>query len=62
MMQIWSAPPRELPNTIRLLSGDQAELVTALDRVEAEEMGEGTHERCHELAHKLAAVDEGGLR
>ena len=37
-----------------LSAEDQAELVAAFDRVEAEEMGEGTHERYHELAHKLA--------
>ncbi len=44
------------PMADRVLSAeDQAELVAAFDRVEAEEMGEGTHERYHELAHQLAA-------
>ncbi|HCA47068.1 MAG TPA: hemerythrin [Armatimonadetes bacterium] len=32
---------------------DQTELGAAFDRVEADEMGEGTHERYHELAHQL---------
>jgi hemerythrin-like domain-containing protein len=32
---------------------DQTELDAAFERVEAEEMGEGTHERYHELAHEL---------
>lgn len=34
---------------------DQQELDQAFEKVEAEEMGEGTHERYHEMAHKLAA-------
>lgn len=33
---------------------DQRELAEAFDRVEAEEMGEGVHERYHDLAHRLA--------
>jgi hemerythrin-like domain-containing protein len=33
---------------------DQQELMEAFDRVEAEEMGEGTHERYHQLAHEWA--------
>jgi len=31
-------------------------LEAAFERVEAEEMGEGTHERYHELAHRLAGA------
>lgn len=37
-----------------LTPADQQELTMAFERVEAEEMGEGTHERYHELAHRLA--------
>ena len=37
-----------------LTPADQAELAAAFDRVEAEEMGEGTHERYHQLAHEWA--------
>ncbi len=33
---------------------EQEELAAAFDRVEAEEMGEGTHERYHQLAHRLS--------
>jgi hemerythrin-like domain-containing protein len=33
---------------------DQTEMAAAFDRVEAEEMGEGTHERYHQLAHEWA--------
>ena len=33
---------------------DQEEMSEAFDRVEAEEIGEGVHERYHELAHQLA--------
>jgi hemerythrin-like domain-containing protein len=33
---------------------DQHTLLEAFERVEAEEMGEGVHEKYHELAHKLA--------
>jgi hemerythrin-like domain-containing protein len=33
---------------------DQQALAAEFDRVEAEEMGEGVHERYHELAHRLA--------
>jgi hemerythrin-like domain-containing protein len=33
---------------------DQQELTAAFDRVEAEEIGEGVHEKYHELAHQLA--------
>lgn len=37
-----------------LTFADQAELAAAFDRVEAEDMGEGTHERYHQLAHEWA--------
>jgi hemerythrin-like domain-containing protein len=37
-----------------LTSADQTELAAAFDQVEAEEMGEGTHERYHQLAHEWA--------
>ena len=37
-----------------LAEQDQSELSEAFDRVEAEEMGEGTHEKFHRLAHELA--------
>lgn len=37
-----------------LTEADQAELTAAFDRVEAEEMGEGMHERYHQLAHEWA--------
>jgi len=33
---------------------DQADLTAAFDKVEAEEMGEGVHEKYHQLAHELA--------
>jgi hemerythrin-like domain-containing protein len=33
---------------------DQAALAEAFDKVEAEEMGEGVHEKYHKLAHELA--------
>jgi hemerythrin-like domain-containing protein len=33
---------------------DQAELEAAFERVEAEELGEGVHEKYHQLAHELA--------
>lgn len=39
-----------------LAATEQASLVTAFDRVEAEEMGEGVHEQFHTLAHRLAEV------
>jgi len=35
---------------------DQRALTEAFKKVEAEEMGEGTHERCHQLARQLAEV------
>jgi hemerythrin-like domain-containing protein len=38
-----------------LTEDDQRELAEAFDRVEAEELGEGTHERYHQLAHQLGA-------
>ncbi len=45
------------PMADRVLSADdQAGLEAAFERVEAEEMGEGTHERYHELAHRLAGA------
>ena len=37
-----------------LTASDQTELSSAFEKVEAEEMGEGTHERFHQLAHELA--------
>ena len=37
-----------------LTAQDQKELAAAFDRVEAEEMGEGVHEKYHQLAHRLA--------
>jgi hemerythrin-like domain-containing protein len=37
-----------------LTAADQTELTEAFERVEAEEMGEGTHERYHQLAHEWA--------
>lgn len=37
-----------------LTAADQADLVAAFEQVEAEEMGEGTHERYHQLAHEWA--------
>ncbi len=43
------------PMADRMLSGaDQEELAAAFDKVEAEEMGEGVHERYHQLAHRLS--------
>lgn len=33
---------------------DQRELIEAFDKVEAEEMGEGVHEKYHQLAHDLS--------
>lgn len=33
---------------------DQAELAEAFEKLEREEIGEGVHEKYHELAHKLA--------
>lgn len=38
-----------------LTTVDQADLTAAFDRVEAEEMGEGTHERYHQLVHEWAS-------
>ncbi len=37
-----------------LTPADQADLAAAFERVEAEEMGEGTHERYHQLVHEWA--------
>ena len=43
------------PMADHMLSGaDQAELAEAFDKVEAEEIGPGVHERYHRLAHELA--------
>ncbi len=43
------------PMADRVLSGaDQQELATAFDEIEAEEMGEGVHEKYHQLAHRLS--------
>lgn len=39
-----------------LTPDDQKELAEAFERIEADEMGEGVHERYHELAHELAEV------
>ena len=36
-----------------LSANDQQLLATSFNKVEAEEMGEGTHERYHQLAHRL---------
>jgi hemerythrin-like domain-containing protein len=33
---------------------DQQSLSDAFDKVEAEEMGEGVHEKYHKLAHELS--------
>jgi hemerythrin-like domain-containing protein len=42
------------PMADQLLSDeDRASLLEAFDRVEREEMGDGTHERYHRLAHQL---------
>ena len=38
-----------------LTAADQVDLAAAFERVEAEEMGEGTHDRYHQLAHEWAA-------
>lgn len=37
-----------------LTDEDQKELAEAFERVEAEEIGEGVHEKYHQLAHELA--------
>ena len=43
------------PMAERIISADEfAQMMVAFDKVEAEEMGEGTHERFHQLAHELA--------
>ncbi len=42
-----------------LTADDQKELEAAFDRVEAEEIGEGVHEKYHEMAEKLAQADSG---
>ena len=43
-----------------ILTGeDQRVLSAAFDKVEEEEMGQGVHERYHEMAHRLAAQPEG---
>lgn len=36
-----------------LTAHDQAALLAAFDQIESEEMGEGVHEKYHELAHRL---------
>ncbi|MBM3148945.1 MAG: hemerythrin [Chloroflexi bacterium] len=41
---------------------DQQALTEAFEKVEAEEIGEGVHERYHQLAHDLAKRAEGGSR
>jgi hemerythrin-like domain-containing protein len=44
------------PMSDRILSREnQSELEKAFDIVEAEEMGEGIHEKYHALAHELAS-------
>jgi hemerythrin-like domain-containing protein len=46
------------PMADRLLShADQAALTTAFEKVEAEEMGEGVHEKYHEWVHKLIHLE-----
>lgn len=43
------------PMADRMLSGaDQEKLARGFDAVESEEMGEGVHERYHQLAHRLS--------
>jgi hemerythrin-like domain-containing protein len=37
-----------------LTAADQVELTDAFERVETEEIGEGVHEKYHQLAHELA--------
>jgi len=37
-----------------LTPDDQKDLAEAFERIEAEEMGEGVHEKYHDLAHELA--------
>ena len=45
------------PMAERIISPDEmTEIAAAFDKVEAEEMGEGTHQRFHQLAHELAKV------
>jgi hemerythrin-like domain-containing protein len=45
------------PMAERLLSADDMrQLSAAFEKVEAEEIGEGVHEKYHQLAHKLAEV------
>lgn len=45
------------PMADRMPSGeDLEELARAFDNVEAEEMGEGVHERYHQLAHRLSCA------
>jgi hemerythrin-like domain-containing protein len=41
-----------------LRPADQEALATAFDRIESEELGEGVHERYHQMAHEL--VEGGG--
>jgi len=37
-----------------LTAADQKELTEAFEKVEAEEIGEGVHDKYHQLAHELA--------
>ena len=47
------------PLADRLLSADdQHEVVTAFEHIESVEIGEGVHERFHELAHELTAAKQ----
>jgi hemerythrin-like domain-containing protein len=39
-----------------LTEDDQRQLSEAFERVEAEEMGPGVHEKYHQLAHELAEL------
>lgn len=39
-----------------LTDEDKRELTEAFERIEAEEMGEGTHEKYHEFAHEVAGL------
>ncbi len=39
-----------------LTDADKQELFEAFEKIEAEEMGEGTHEKYHEFAHEVAGL------
>ena len=42
-----------------LTAGDQAALSEAFEKAETDEMGEGTHEKYHQLAKELALEPPG---